>query len=107
MITTMQDILNEAIPIWEKNPHDGMCYAIYKLREEGKISRELSLAVIAELMKCTSEISPNHSYLQAALTERYGDEGFDYYYEVFKDWEGRRRPTRWQNLCFGLKRIFS
>lgn len=106
MITTMQDVLDEATPIWEEEPSLGMCYAVIVLRREGKLSRELANAVMAELVRYTDEISPYHVSLQAALTERYGDEGFDYYFEVFKDWESRRRPTRWQNFWYRLKRIF-
>lgn len=106
MITTMQDILNEAIPIWEKRPSAGMCIAIFTLKEQGKISQELANSATDQLMRYTREISPHHSYLLKALSDRYGDEGIHYYFEVFKDWESRRRPTRWQNFWYRLKRIF-
>ena len=106
MVTTMQDILNEAIPIWEKRPSAGMCTAVYLLLSREEISADICIIVMSELNRYVKEIHPNHIYLQAALTERYGDEGFDYYYEVFKDWEGRRRPTRWQNIIYWVKRKF-
>lgn len=106
MITTMQDILNEAIPIWEKRPSAGMCYAIYALCLEGKISLDMASAATDQLMKYTREISPHSAYLEEALFDRYGYEGIRYYFEVFKDWDNRRRPTRWQNFWYRLKRVF-